>query len=182
MINLVISCYRVALKMLLFIFMLMRLPFVVMYYIYIFPPYYLYSKYFQLCQLVLYIFCKKSKKIRIFFDHCIAIVQIMEGLGIKLYHADYNEVLSFMSVTITEVMIIIMLHLIEYTHYCNTCTTLCLINYCRYSKRYCSEHQQLPRIILNRCMPTSRTRCFPYKPSKRPSPPMRSLNFSITRN
>lgn len=50
-------------------------------------------------------FCRKNKKIRVFFDHLIAIVQIMEGFWLKLRHAQYNEVISFMSVTISEVNI-----------------------------------------------------------------------------
>ena len=48
-------------------------------------------------------FCRKNKKIRVFFEHLIAIVQIMEGFWLKLRHAQYNEVISFMSVTMSEV-------------------------------------------------------------------------------
>jgi len=103
-INILRSSLATALEMMLLLtWMLIRLPLLIMYYIYIFPPYYVYCKGLQLCDLILSVFCRKSKKIRIFLDHCIAIVQIIEGLWIKLRHAQYNEVVSFMGMTITEV-------------------------------------------------------------------------------
>lgn len=103
MLAILYSLFTLFLWMVMLTWTMIRLPFVVTYYIYIFPPYYAYCKCLQLCDLILSVFCRKNKKIRVFFEHLIAIVQIMEGFWLKLRHAQYNEVISFMSVTMSEV-------------------------------------------------------------------------------
>jgi len=94
--------------LMLFVYGMMRLPFVLLYYIYILPPQFLARKVAQYLTLVTKIVCRRSSHARHITEHIYALWRICDSILKKIERSKFTELIAFCVTTILEIIYTVM--------------------------------------------------------------------------